>query len=106
VRTSDVVARLSGDEFAILLNDVLSTEGLERVRDEIHQALIQPLAARSIESEITHFGGSVGEAIYPDDGLDADALIRKADLRMYGEKLKRRETDPAAPQRRVSDSTV
>jgi len=108
VRAHDLVARLSGDEFAILLDRVESTEGLERVRQQIQTALKEPLTALGKESLVgmqvgADFGGAVGEALFPDDGTDAESLLRKADRRMYGQKFSDRAEGRATPQRRVSD---
>ena len=107
VRSQDLVARLSGDEFVILLDQVEGRESLERVRQQIQAALQEPLLTLGKESVAdADFGGSVGEALFPDDGLDAESLLKKADRRMYGQKfagqldadanLLRRASDPAA----------
>lgn len=107
VRAQDLVARLSGDEFVILLDRVENRDNLERVRQQIQAALKEPLLALGKESLAdTDFGGSVGEALFPDDGEDAESLLKKADRRMYGQKfagqpdgganLLRRASDPAA----------
>jgi diguanylate cyclase (GGDEF)-like protein len=104
VRAQDLVARLSGDEFVVLLDRVESRDGLERVRGEIERALKEPLATLGPDAPAwTDFGGAVGEAYFPDDGRDADALLKKADRRMYTLKFKFREGDQAGPQRRRSD---
>ena len=64
----------------------------------------QPLAALGPDAPgWTDFGGSVGEAYYPDDGRDADALLKKADRRMYNLKFQHRAGEPAFPLRRRSD---
>jgi diguanylate cyclase (GGDEF)-like protein len=97
------VARLSGDEFVILLDQVNDRESLERVRGQIQAALKEPLLALGKESfAAIDFGGSVGEALFPDDGQDAEALIRKADRRMYGQKFANRP-EGSVPLRRASD---
>ncbi len=106
VRAQDMVARLSGDEFAILLDLIGDRESLERVRKQIQRALKEPLMAVGNESlEAVDFGGSVGEAMFPDDGRDADTLLRKADRRMYGRKFATRPETLLSPLRRSSDST-
>ncbi len=106
VRAQDLVARLSGDEFVILLDRVENRDNLERVRLQIQAALKEPLQALGKESLAdTDFGGSVGEALFPDDGEDAESLLKKADRRMYSQKFAgqpagtnplRRASDPAA----------
>lgn len=104
VRSGDLVARLSGDEFVILLDRVDGREDLERVRQEIEASLKEPLMALGKEVlDGIDFGGSVGEAIYPDDGADAESLLKKADRRMYGQKFAERAQGNAHPLRRASD---
>jgi diguanylate cyclase (GGDEF)-like protein len=106
VRSQDLVARLSGDEFVVLLDRVDHREGLERVRQQLESLLREPLVALGADAPtVTDFGGAVGEAYYPDDGTDADALLKKADRRMYTVKFKDRGDEPASPQRRRSDPT-
>ena len=80
VRAHDLVARLSGDEFVILLDRVEGRASLERVRQQIQAALQAPLQALGdgLLTD-TDFGGSVGEALFPDDGTDAESLLGKAD---------------------------
>ncbi len=97
VRSQDLLARLSGDEFATLLDRVDAREYLVRVRLHIADVLKQPLSA------LTDFGGSVGEAYFPDDGTDAETLLKKADRRMYSDKFQDRAGDSEFPRRRASD---
>lgn len=104
VRSQDLVARLSGDEFVILLDRVDGREGLERVRRQIETVLKQPPAALGQDGVgLTDFGGSVGEACFPDDGTDAESLLKKADRRMYNQKYLYRPDDQDYPHRRESD---
>ena len=104
VRAQDLVARLSGDEFVILLDRVEGRESLERVRQQIQAALKEPLLALGKESVAdTDFGGSVGEALFPDDGVDAESLLKKADRRMYGQKFAGQPDGGVNPLRRASD---
>jgi diguanylate cyclase (GGDEF)-like protein len=113
VRSQDLVARLSGDEFVVLLDRVNDREGLERVRVQIHLALKEPLAALAglapLNNDVASdfdFGGSVGDALFPDDGVDAESLLKKADRRMYGQKFEASEGGKANPNRRFSDSMM
>ena len=101
------MCRLSGDEFAILLEVVGDRDGLERVRQQVQMALKEPLQALGdIPLEDVDFGGSVGEALFPDDGRDAETLLRKADRRMYNQKFSSREGGNVSPLRRSSDSRL
>ncbi len=104
VRAQDLVARLSGDEFAILLDRVDAKEDLERVRLHVGEVLKQPLSTLEVGAvALTDFGGSVGEAFFPDDGRDAETLLKKADRRMYSDKFQDRADDSEFPRRRESD---
>ncbi len=105
VRANDLVARLSGDEFAILLDLIGDRDGLERVRKQVQVALKEPLSALGeVSLEDIDFGGSVGEALFPDDGRDAETLLRKADRRMYNQKFSSRQNGNVSLLRRASDS--
>ena len=104
VRSQDLVARLSGDEFVILLNRMDNEEGLERVRQQIQAVLKEPLLALGKDAlASTDFGGSVGEALFPDDGTDAESLLKKADRRMYSQKFADSPEGPVHPRRRASE---
>jgi diguanylate cyclase (GGDEF)-like protein/PAS domain S-box-containing protein len=83
VRTSDTVSRQGGDEFVILLPEL--TRGLDAgVRAEkILAALSAPF---SIDSHSVHVTASIGVVIFPDDGRDAETLLKNADFAMYHAK--------------------
>ncbi|HXU94610.1 MAG TPA: diguanylate cyclase [Gallionella sp.] len=80
IRESDTVARVGGDEFTFVLNDVESTEGAALVARKIIAALAEPL---DLNGRYCHVGGSIGIAMFPDDAGDLDKLIRQADEAMY-----------------------
>lgn len=83
VRVSDTVARLAGDEFALILYDVHGVADVEIVAHKISIALSHPL--QDMDEKIT-ITASVGVSLFPDHGSDADSLLRKADQAMYGAK--------------------
>lgn len=83
LRTSDTIARLGGDEFAILLPKVSSREATETTAEKVLEALRRPIRLQSMSVDI---GGSLGIALCPDHGEDADVLIQKADVAMYAAK--------------------
>jgi diguanylate cyclase (GGDEF)-like protein len=90
----DLVARLSGDEFVILVNEVNGNVPLESLRLDLHLALnrsLQCLKESALEDR--SFGGSIGHAIFPQDGLNATALLKSADRRMYKQKFSRRSAE-------------
>lgn len=79
----DTAARLGGDEFGVVLADVDSASDVQDIANEFVAALSAPFEIDGIE----HFlGASVGIAISPTDGTDADTLLRKADTAMYKAK--------------------
>lgn len=77
------IARLGGDEFTVVLSDVESPESVERIAKRIMDRLSQPIALASHNPVITP---SIGIAMYPEDGTDADSLLRNADTAMYAAK--------------------
>ena len=83
VREPDMVARLSGDEFAILLEDIENTNTATIIADRVLQAVATPLRISGKELEPSV---SVGIACGDSSYLDADELIRDADMALYQAK--------------------
>jgi len=83
VRESDVVARIGGDEFVILLRQVTDADSAERAADKLRKVIVRPF---EIDGHPIEIGASLGIALYPDDGLSEQELLRKADLAMYQAK--------------------
>ena len=83
VRKADTVARLGGDEFVVILEDIHGPDDATAVADKIRHSLLQPTA---IAGHALHTQASIGIALHPGDGDDADSLIRHADQRMYRHK--------------------
>lgn len=82
IRKRDTVARFGGDEFVLLLEHISADEAAliaQRILNEIQK----PIILQGQEFFIT---GSVGIALYPDDGTDAEALMKNADIAMYEAK--------------------
>lgn len=112
VRACDTVARMGGDEFVIILNDLNSNQeqarrAASRVAEQIGQALSQPFAINGHDIS-TSF--SIGIALSPHDAEDSEALIRNADCAMYEAKMKGRNTyrfyEAALQQRGVRRLTL
>ncbi len=80
VRESDSVARLGGDEFGVLLEGVQGSPDCIAAALKIEQSLAHTTRFGNLRLEIA---ASIGQAVYPDDGSDEDALIRAADAAMY-----------------------
>ncbi len=84
LRDEDTVARLGGDEFAILLPGV-NEAGAQEVAERLLAALEPPFVLGGLPITIS-VGASIGIALYPAHGSDADALLRQADIAMYAAK--------------------
>jgi diguanylate cyclase (GGDEF)-like protein len=80
IRDSDSAARLGGDEFVVLLEGVQGREDCIATAHKIEQALNTDTNFYGLDVSIA---ASIGQALYPDDGADEDALIRAADSAMY-----------------------
>jgi diguanylate cyclase (GGDEF)-like protein/PAS domain S-box-containing protein len=83
VRGSDTVSRQGGDEFVILLSEVAHPEDAGTSAKKILQLLA---ASHTIEDHELHISGSIGISVYPQDGEDAETLIKNADTAMYHAK--------------------
>ena len=83
VRESDIVARLGGDEFTVILGDLHYKGHLEFLCEKILSVLAQPFNIGANSARVT---ASIGIALYPADGLEANELGRKADHAMYAAK--------------------
>ena len=80
IRETDTIARIGGDEFAVILRDLSDrTEALALGRRLMHEAAL-PLQVSGSRADLTV---SIGVALYPDDGTDATALVRNADIALY-----------------------
>ena len=87
-RSSDVIARVGGDEFAAILVKVDDREAVTMVGTNMQAAISNE--AYAIEGQRISIGASVGVSVFPDDGKDIETLVRVADKNMYTSKIKRR----------------
>ncbi|HEX7954896.1 MAG TPA: EAL domain-containing protein, partial [Burkholderiales bacterium] len=83
VRQSDIVARMGGDEFVVLLQDVGVAEHVAKVANKILLEIGSSLEILGQEIRVT---ASIGISIYPQDGQDEHALMKNADIAMYHAK--------------------
>jgi diguanylate cyclase (GGDEF)-like protein/PAS domain S-box-containing protein len=89
IRETDTVSRFGGDEFIILLEGVDQSYQVQKVVDKLMLCLSAPIKTLA---ETLHVSGSMGIAIYPEDGLDIPTLIRCADISMYKAKQQGKNT--------------
>jgi diguanylate cyclase (GGDEF)-like protein/PAS domain S-box-containing protein len=89
VRSSDTVSRQGGDEFVVLLLDVEEPEDAALAARKILQAVAE---AHPIDRHDLCVTASIGVSVYPDDGLDAETLIKNADTAMYQAKENGRQS--------------
>lgn len=85
VRESDCAARLGGDEFGVLLVSAQDRAGIEAVCKRVIESIATGISFKGRNLEI---GGSVGAAMFPDDGDTEEALYKRADLALYDAKRK------------------
>lgn len=83
VRSTDTVSRQGGDEFSVLISEIAHADDAAKIARTICDALNQPFF---IDDTQIVASASVGIAIFPDDGADADTLLRSADMAMYHAK--------------------
>lgn len=80
VRGCDTVARMGGDEFTIILGKIAEERDAAMIAERIIASLAAPYC---LGRESRCIGVSIGVSVYPADGADIDALIKKADIAMY-----------------------
>ncbi|MFF7710616.1 diguanylate cyclase domain-containing protein [Pseudomonas sp. NPDC007930] len=97
VRESDSVARMGGDEFTVLLTGIHGPEDVAHKVEQILRVMAEPLGPEfgTLATPLC----SIGAAIYPTDGEDADTLLRHADAQMYQAKRSRRAAEGSGAAR-------
>jgi diguanylate cyclase (GGDEF)-like protein/PAS domain S-box-containing protein len=83
VRESDTVSRQGGDEFVVLLSDAEQWEDAASTAKRLLRTVAE---AHLVDGHVLHITTSIGVSVYPDDGLDAETLIKNADTAMYHAK--------------------
>ena len=84
VRASDHVVRLGGDEFTVVLENIVGKQDIARVADSIIHILSEPFTLAAGAGN--RVSASIGISVYPNDGKDADTLLKHADVAMYAAK--------------------
>lgn len=87
VRATDTVARLGGDEFTIIIGELQDTDVVERICQQTLKALAEPY---HLGAEIASISTSMGVTLFPTDAVNAQELLKNADLAMYAAKDKGR----------------
>jgi diguanylate cyclase (GGDEF)-like protein/PAS domain S-box-containing protein len=107
VRGSDTVSRQGGDEFVVLLSELHSVENVAILAQRMLNAVAE---AHSIDQHDLHITTSIGVSVYPEDGGDAETLIKNADTAMYQAKENGRQSyqffKPAMNVRAVERQSV
>ncbi|MEN8168714.1 MAG: diguanylate cyclase [Pseudomonadota bacterium] len=83
IRREDVVARMGGDEFTVILNELTQADDAEKIADKIIHAVNQPIECNGVNCCASI---SIGISYYPANGTTPDTLIRHADDAMYDAK--------------------
>lgn len=89
IRNNDTVARLSGDEFTVLLPHINTQQDVVDVANRIIQSTTPPWTIMDNDLNLTV---SIGVAIYPSDGMDTKTLIKHADKALYNAKKQGKNT--------------
>lgn len=83
IQQTDILGRLGGDEFLIILSDINSREDIERIGRKMLKTIEKPFDIPPYTASVTL---SIGAALYPDDNLDAERLLSLADQALYESK--------------------
>src|SRR5262245_13077402 len=83
VRRSDSVARIGGDEFTLILEDIATTGDIVNVARKVIEVISRPVV---FASQQLFVGASIGIAVFPEGGMDVDTLLKHADMAMYQAK--------------------
>jgi diguanylate cyclase (GGDEF)-like protein len=89
IRHSDTVSRQGGDEFVVLLTEILAARDADLAAEKLIGAMAEPYF---IDGHRLYVTLSIGVSLYPDDGADAEAVLTNADTAMYHAKRNGRNT--------------
>jgi diguanylate cyclase (GGDEF)-like protein/PAS domain S-box-containing protein len=85
LREGDLIARMGGDEFVVLVEEVADPAYVAHIARKILGALVREYV---LDGQVVHITASIGISLYPQDGRDEKALMRFADIAMYRAKEK------------------
>jgi diguanylate cyclase (GGDEF)-like protein/PAS domain S-box-containing protein len=89
LRKNDTVSRMGGDEFFLLLPELARVRDASTIARKVLEAFREPFV---LDCHEVHITTSIGYALYPDDGEDADTLLQNSDIAMYHAKQEGRNT--------------
>jgi diguanylate cyclase (GGDEF)-like protein/PAS domain S-box-containing protein len=89
VRSGDTVARMGGDEFGVVLNDLASTQECVALVERIRTAISEPVTVAGQELRVT---ASIGVSVFPQDGTSTNVLLSNSDAAMHSAKEGGRDT--------------
>jgi diguanylate cyclase (GGDEF)-like protein len=89
VRQSDTVARMGGDEFTIILDEISDSADVTRIAQNILSRMAEPF---QLGSEVAFISSSIGITFYPEDATEIATLLKNADQAMYAAKAAGRNT--------------
>ena len=95
VRDGDTVARLSGDEFVLILEEIAGPHDLPHVVQKLLRCFAKPI---QIEGHELFLDATIGASLYPNDGADVDMLLKNAEIAMYQAKEQDRDHQFYAPE--------
>ena len=96
LRGGDMLARMGGDEFGLLLTGLPDRGAMGEIGTRIQAALERPFAVRQLAVQVD---ASIGVAVYPDHGGDATTLLQRADVAMYEAKRSGAGIETYSPER-------
>ena len=89
VREEDFIARISGDEFVLIVQNIQNHKNVEKISNKIEKKVKQSL---EVQGQLFHMSLSIGVAIYPEHGKESQELLRNADIAMYEVKESGRDS--------------
>ncbi|MBA3661515.1 MAG: GGDEF domain-containing protein [Gammaproteobacteria bacterium] len=77
---NEVIARLGGDEFTVILENIKNSDAIEKIAEELCDIIAKPIQIKNL---IIKISASIGIAVFPGDGTNAETLLTVADKAMY-----------------------